>query len=223
MAQEFPILSDDYGKIHRWTEEERVCPVNFGKKEGVHKHFMKCSVCGIRRHGAYAEQGCWHYFTYDQGETQDEVVPPCKEVPADMEAVDVLVCGHCRHIIQESEKGCEYGCKARQLTLKGLRLKKGLYPREPQTATRVAEEEWVQGAPFGCCPACGSVGIEETLMSDEPEIWFFCPDEHCRDKRGRRTVWMQRKSADLLEKELADWSWNAEHYPGTKLPLVCPD
>ncbi|KKW48085.1 MAG: hypothetical protein UY99_C0014G0015 [Parcubacteria group bacterium GW2011_GWA1_59_11] len=223
MAQEFPILSDDHGKIHRWTEEERVCPVTFGKKEGAHKHFMKCSVCGIRRHGAYAEQGCWHYFAYDHGATQSEVVPPCKEVPADMEVVDVHECSHCRHIIEEPEKGCGSGCNAGQLTLKGLRLKKDFYPREPQTAKRVAEADWAQSAPFGCCPACGSVGIEETIMSDEQEMCFFCPDEHCRDPRGRRTVWGQAKPVGILEREAAGWRWNAEHYPGTKLPPVCPD
>jgi|GEM_PF-2906132 len=65
----------DSETIHRWDGDEQECPV-IGPKIDVHKHFMLCTRCGTRRHGAFAEQGCYHYFTHDHPNFDHEAVPP---------------------------------------------------------------------------------------------------------------------------------------------------
>ena len=87
--------------MHKWNEDEIDCPIKSSDgKRTVHKHFMKCGVCGIRRHGAYAEHGAYHYFGYDQpGGHTSEFVPPCSTRPDPLIGIidEVLICHECGH------------------------------------------------------------------------------------------------------------------------------
>lgn len=97
------------------------------------------------------------------------------------------------------------------------------YPRQPGSQTAVDENDWNQDAPFGRCPACGSLGIEEIAIPGDAEIAFYCSDMTCRDPQGRRTSWGTIKTTELLEAEGRGDSWNTLHFPGQELPEVCPD
>ncbi len=122
-----PMLSgdDESYKFHQWDEHELECGVTFGNPNR-HKHFIKCSRCGISRFGAFAEQGAWHYFTYihptlrtheDNG--YHEVVPPCTEIPSGFEKKDILICGKCHHITDQNDI-CRNCCDTNLLKIKGI-------------------------------------------------------------------------------------------------------
>ena len=98
------------------------------------------------------------------------------------------------------------------------------YPRQPGSATRIDETNWVENPPFGHCPACGSIGIEELAIVGDPVITFYCSDPTCKDMRGRRTLWAIPKPDRFREREILEqWSWNKEHFPDQNLPEFCPD
>ncbi len=101
------------------------------------------------------------------------------------------------------------------------------YPRKPGSSSVVTEKEWNQDAPFGHCPACGSIGMEEIPIPGDPEITFFCPDPKCLTVMGSRdparTKWFTKKSRDLLDKESKGLFWNKEHFPDQDIPFTCPD
>ncbi|MCC7522220.1 hypothetical protein IT407_00235 [Candidatus Uhrbacteria bacterium] len=69
--------------MHTWDQDEVDCPIKSNDgNDTVHKHFMRCSTCGIRRHGGYAEYSNYHYFEYSQpGGHQSEYIPPCSTPP----------------------------------------------------------------------------------------------------------------------------------------------
>ncbi len=97
------------------------------------------------------------------------------------------------------------------------------YPRVPGSDQRVSEDDWAMDAPFGHCPACGSLAMEDIQVPGDPEINFYCSDTKCRDPRGRRTMWGCTKSAEILELEARGGSWNGLKFPGQNLPGACPD
>jgi hypothetical protein len=102
------------------------------------------------------------------------------------------------------------------------------YPRTAGSETVVHEKDWYQEAPFGFCPACGSLGIEELHITGDPEIAFYCSDLSCQTIMGRRrparTKWHCEKPAEIIRREVnGDWSWNQAHFPGLDFPLACPD
>jgi len=91
----------------------------------------------------------------------------------------------------------------------------GEYPREPGSPGIVQEEKWNREAPFGHCPACGSLGIEEVPGIDCEGSYFRCSDESCRSnivvEHGRRetdTTWYENKTPEHREQERAGTSWN---------------
>ncbi|MEK7194634.1 MAG: hypothetical protein AAB660_03030 [Patescibacteria group bacterium] len=107
--------------MHEWGRMNRICPVR-GSGEKSHKHFMKCSRCGTRRYGAYAEHGNYHYFEYDQqggvivvnGKWRlchlpprfiHETIPPCSAFPPkDLGVLEqVEVCGKCGHLYENGQ------------------------------------------------------------------------------------------------------------------------
>lgn len=99
--------------MHRWTGEED-CPVC---GEG-NKHEVRCADCGIKRYPC-AEQGCYHFWAYDQPDgTTHEVIPLCgNKVPdAAVAMLDtVRVCCRCGHLLEEDKVAdrCHYLCKER--------------------------------------------------------------------------------------------------------------
>ncbi len=99
----FPGNSSFRLDMHDWTEDEQECPIKSSDGENrVHKHFMGCGKCGIRRHGAYAEHGAYHYFAYDQPHGRpSEFVPPCSPLPdPSIGVVDELkICTDCGHVL----------------------------------------------------------------------------------------------------------------------------
>jgi len=96
-------------------------------------------------------------------------------------------------------------------------MSENIYPRSPQSGKVVHEKDWNQGAPFGHCPACGSLGIEELHSSRNEPICFFCSDKNCQTIMGERsparTRWNQGKPPDILKKEAEGWTWNDEYFP----------
>lgn len=101
------------------------------------------------------------------------------------------------------------------------------YPRKPNSDTIVHEKDWGQGSPFGHCPACGSIGIEEIHISGDPVICFYCSDITCKTIMGSRsparTKWNIDKPNEVLIKEKRGWSWNEEHFPGQNMSDICLD
>ena len=99
------------------------------------------------------------------------------------------------------------------------------YAREPGSNVVVHEKDWAQNVPFGYCPACGSIGIEELSIPGDTDACFFCSDETCKTIMGTRgparTKWNQEKPVDVLEKEKDGWTWNNEHFVGQDIPMVC--
>jgi len=115
-----PMLDDEMSLIHPWDEEEQDCPITSPDNK-THRHFMKCSRCGTRRHGAYAEQGAYHYFEHEHPDGRiSGILPPCSILPEGHEQREVTCCGHCRHIIHDLKEGCTYKCDAGQFTLRGV-------------------------------------------------------------------------------------------------------
>ena len=106
-------------------------------------------------------------------------------------------------------------------------MKSITYPRIPESDKVVHENDWYQEAPFGYCPACGSIGIEELHIAGDEDICFYCSDTTCKTIMGKRpparTKWNQTKPQSVLEKEIRGWSWNQEHFPGQNLPNTCAD
>ena len=98
------------------------------------------------------------------------------------------------------------------------------YPREVGSEKVVHENAWEQSAPFGYCPACGSIGIEELHIAGDEDICFVCSDETCQTVMGTRsparTKWNQTKPQELSDMEEAGRSWNEEHFPGQDFPDV---
>lgn len=97
------------------------------------------------------------------------------------------------------------------------------YPRKPGSDVRIGEEKWNQNAAFGHCPACGSIGMEEIPIPGDGEISFYCSDTTCRDLKGRRTLWADSKTEQLLAQENEGKSWNSINFPEQELPEFCPD
>ncbi|MFZ6015472.1 MAG: hypothetical protein ACOYUZ_03900 [Patescibacteria group bacterium] len=106
----FRPLFDDTNGTHDWSEDERECPVK-GNGTKSHKHFYRCKRCGIRRHGAFAEHGNYHYFCYDHpGGIKHELLPPCNGRAGEGALVrGVLICKQCQHIVSDVKIGCDYG------------------------------------------------------------------------------------------------------------------
>jgi hypothetical protein len=100
------------------------------------------------------------------------------------------------------------------------------YPRKVGSSRVVYATQLCTEAPFGHCPACGSLGVEHLIESCDPDINFFCPDKHCRVILGNsapiRTIWCSAKTEQLLTLELQGSSWNEHNYPGIEFPPVCP-
>jgi len=95
------------------------------------------------------------------------------------------------------------------------------YPRRRGSSLAVNETEWNKESPFGHCPACGSVGIEEGPSSECEVALFRCSDESCftlifvegREFRKIATAWSERKPDWQRAKETegqTSWSW--EHF-----------
>jgi len=101
------------------------------------------------------------------------------------------------------------------------------YPREIGSNKIVHESEWSHGGPFGYCPACGSIGIEELSIPGDEDSCFYCSDLSCKTIIGKRlparTKWNQTKPREMIEKEMKGWSWNKEYFPGQDLPDICLD
>jgi hypothetical protein len=97
------------------------------------------------------------------------------------------------------------------------------YPRVPGSNTQVLERDWLQEAPFGRCPACGSLAMEDLPNPREEIVNFYCSDITCRDDRGRRTMWGTAKSQALKDLERDGGSWNLQKFPGQRVPEACPD
>lgn len=101
------------------------------------------------------------------------------------------------------------------------------YPREFNSEKIVHENDWNQEAPFGQCPACGSMGIEELHIAGDEDICFVCSDEKCLtimgNRRPARTKWNCPKPQEILDKEETGWSWNAVHFPGRRFPVAFAD
>ncbi len=95
--------------LHVWTEDVQPCPLDICKGD---THGMKCAVCGIRRHGPFAEQGNYHYFMYDQRDGQtSEFIPPCTApLPEDVTIDEMEVCAVWDHPIDPATGKCVHGC-----------------------------------------------------------------------------------------------------------------
>lgn len=144
-----PVHEDGFG-VHDWSLELQECPITDMNADGSkrsHSHNMRCAACGIRRYGAYAEQGAYHYFTYDQREARfgdsaraeevkrsvaevpdgfftHELLPPCiktRELPSGIEVWEIEICADCFHYIGFYERSteCHNGCNAGAITLLG--------------------------------------------------------------------------------------------------------
>ncbi len=137
------LVHEDVLGVHDWSLELQECPITDMNEDGtkrVHSHHMRCAACGIRRHGAYAEQGAYHYFTYDHRESQfsnpamadermrkravspedfftHELLPPCtktRQLPSGIEVWEIRICDDCFHYLQFYDRSpeCRYGCQA---------------------------------------------------------------------------------------------------------------
>ncbi len=104
-----------------------------------------------------------------------------------------------------------------------------IYPREPGDQDAVLCKDWVDAPPFGYCPACGSVGMEEAPCEDSGYAIFLCSDPTCLTthlevpnppgtsaegvNHTYRTQWAHIKPPEWRRKEKAGISWNLEHFP----------
>ncbi len=112
---------------HRWGAEPKECPVC---KE---THFMTCTACGIRRYGAFAEQGAYHYFEYDQVDgDRHELIPPCSGaiIDPDIAVVDTVeVCDRCQHIIKPAGGICPYAHDREKHGVRKIPFLRSIKPR----------------------------------------------------------------------------------------------
>lgn len=53
------------------------------------------------------------------------------------------------------------------------------YPRDPGSSAVAYESDWNRKAPFGICPACGSVSVEDSSDSSPDVAFFQCSDRKC--------------------------------------------
>ena len=100
------------------------------------------------------------------------------------------------------------------------------YPRQIDSKEAVNGNDWNQNAPFGHCPACGSIGIEELHTSGGETIYFYCSDPMCKTIRDgmvpMQTKWNVAKPEKMQKRERkSGWSWNQEHWPEPAPQLVC--
>jgi hypothetical protein len=103
-----------------------------------------------------------------------------------------------------------------------------IYAREPGENKVVHLREWNHDAPFGHCPACGSLGMEDAPCRESEEILFQCSDMSCLtcDSEGVEdtsglvagvnrtypTSWSDKKPRDLRQQESQGISWNTSHF-----------
>ncbi|MBI5654837.1 hypothetical protein HZC53_04270 [Candidatus Uhrbacteria bacterium] len=147
---EHDVVHDDVFGIHDWALELQECPITGMNTDGskkVHSHHYCCAACGIRRHGAFAEQGAYHYFVYDQWKVRfsspalaeefkrriadtscdfftHELLPPCaktRQLPSGIEVYEIDICAECFHYVQfyDGSLKCQHGCSAGTITLLG--------------------------------------------------------------------------------------------------------
>ncbi len=138
--EEYEPVHDDTFGIHVWTSQLQRCPIWVMDASGskvVHSHHMRCAWCGLARHGAYAEQGAYHYFTYDHPAPRiqtvadaertgfgHELLPPCgrtRKLPSGIVVLRVEVCARCTHYVHFYEQSgeCSCGCNAGTIVLVG--------------------------------------------------------------------------------------------------------
>ncbi len=109
----FPLLNEDRIEIHNWTLDEEECPISkYSPYKESHKHFMKCGDCGVKRYGAYASPGSYHYFYYEHPNqilSTHEVIPPCLKTGSMPEIAikQVFICNKCYHIIHDFAINCD--------------------------------------------------------------------------------------------------------------------
>lgn len=154
---EHDAVHDDVFDIHDWSQEPQVCPITDMNADGSkrsHSHHMRCAACGIRRYGAFAEQGAYHYFTFDQREARfstpalaeefkrrmaeashdaftHELLPPCtkaRALPSGIEVQEIEICARCFHYIgfYDAASVCSYGCQAGTIILLGCFKRKAI-------------------------------------------------------------------------------------------------
>ena len=93
----------------------------------------------------------------------------------------------------------------------------------------IAEPSAWAESPFGHCPACGSVGMEDGPSFESDTMWFRCSDFECRTyyyetrptldennplrgKGSERTRWTETKTPEIRELEAKLESWNTTHF-----------
>lgn len=103
------------------------------------------------------------------------------------------------------------------------------YPRIPGSTEIAEPSALVEDAPFGHCPACSSVGIEDGPSSESDTMLFGCSDFNCRvffyetmptqdegkplrGKGSERTGWSERKPSEVRTLEENMQSWNTLHF-----------
>ena len=102
-----------------------------------------------------------------------------------------------------------------------------VYPRNQGETKSVGVDQWVEAAPFGHCPACGSIGIEFGPCFECETMDFFCSDPECNtyvyeempttDGKivGRGSVvtaWVEPKPPEIRAMEANMQSWNSTHF-----------
>ena len=103
------------------------------------------------------------------------------------------------------------------------------YPRTPGLLEIVEPSALVENAPFGHCPACGSVGMEDGPSFESDTMWFRCSDFECRiyyyesrptldparpliGKGSQTTTWTEIKTPEIRAMEEEWESWNSTHF-----------
>lgn len=103
------------------------------------------------------------------------------------------------------------------------------YPRSPGSEDIVEPSSLVEDHPFGHCPACGSVGMEDGPSFESDIMFFGCSDFDCKTyyyetrptsdgghitgKGGQRTKWTEVKTSEIRAMEEKLESWNITHFP----------
>ena len=103
------------------------------------------------------------------------------------------------------------------------------YPREVGSPDIAEPSALLEEAPFGHCPACGSVGMEDGPSFESDTMWFSCSDFECRTyyyetrptldparplrgKGSQRTTWTEAKTPEIKAMEENLQSWNLTHF-----------
>jgi len=103
------------------------------------------------------------------------------------------------------------------------------YPRTPGSLEIAEPSALVEDAPFGHCPACGSVGMEDGPSFESDTMFFRCSDFECRTyyyetrptldenqplkgKGSESTTWTEIKTPEIRELEGRLLSWNYTHF-----------